>query len=259
MASLHSPDQNHLLAALTPSEYGRLRPHLELVPMFLGEVYGESGSKLQYAWFPATSIVSLHYIMQNGASAEIASVGNEGMLGISLFMGGNTTTSRAMVRSAGYGYRLPAPVLIEEFNRGGALQKLLLRYTQALIAQTTQTAVCNRHHTLDRQLCRWLLLTLDQSASNELILTQELAANMLGVRREGITEAAGKLQRAGLISYCRGHLTVLDRAGLEDHACECYAVVHSEYDRLLGKDRDGCIPVTGMRPVRESFRAVVRA
>jgi CRP-like cAMP-binding protein len=236
MAFSHNPNQNHLLSALTPAEFGRLVPHLELVAMPFGEVLCESGGKLQHVYFPTTSIVSLNYVMENGASAEIAGVGNEGVLGISLFMGGNTTPCRAFVRTAGYGYKLRAHLLMEEFNRAGSLQRLLLRYTQALMTQTSQSAACNRHHSVDQQLCRWLLLTLDRTHSNELALTQELVAGMLGVRREGITEAAGKLQQAGIIRYRRGHITVLDRSRLEDHACECYDVVKREYDRLLCPD-----------------------
>lgn len=234
MATPHNPNRNRLLAALTTDETQRLTPHLELVPMPFGEVYYESGGRLPYVYFPTTSIVSVHYVMENGASAEIAGVGNEGILGISLFMGGKTTPSRASVRAAGFGYKLRAQLLLDEFNLCGSFHHLLLRYTQALMTQTAQTAVCNRHHTLEQQLCRWLLSTLDRATSNELVLTQELAANMLGVRREGITEAAGKLQKAGLISYRRGHITVLDRAGLEGQACECYKVVKTEFDRLLG-------------------------
>lgn len=231
MDTLHG--QNHLLAALPPAESARLTPHLELVPMPLGKVYYESGGRLQHVYFPTTSIVSLHYVMENGASAEIAGVGNEGILGISLFMGGDPTPGRAFVRTAGYGYKLPAQLLIGEFNRSEPLRRLLLRYTQALITLTAQTAVCNRHHTVKQQLCRWLLQTLDRTPSHELILTQELVANMIGVRREGITEAAGKLQHAGFIHYHRGHITVLDRSGLEYYACECYDVVKTEFDRLL--------------------------
>ena len=233
MADSSTPRQNHLLAALPDAEYERLSPHLELVKMPLGEALCESGGHLQHVYFPTTSIVSLLYVMEDGASAEIAVVGNEGLLGISLFMGGETTPSRAVVQSNGYGYRLRAQHLKQEFNRGGPLLRLLLRYTQALITQMAQTAVCNRHHSVDQQLCRWLLLSLDRLPSNELIMTQELIANMLGVRREGVTEAAGKLQHAGLIEYSRGHITVKDRAGLEKHVCECYQVVKTEFDRLL--------------------------
>jgi CRP-like cAMP-binding protein len=233
MPTPHSPTQNHLLAALPVTEFDRLSPHLELVPMPLGEALYESGGHLQHVYFPTTSIVSLLYVLANGASAEIAVVGNEGILGISLFMGGETTPSRAVVQSAGYGYRLKAQLLKQEFNRAGPVLHLLLRYTQALITQMAQTAVCNRHHSVDQQLCRWLLLSLDRLASNELSMTQELIANMLGVRREGVTEAAGKLQDAGLIQYRRGKITVLDRPGLEARSCECYQVVKTEFDRLL--------------------------
>ena len=201
--------------------------------MPLGEVLYESGGQLQYVYFPTTSIVSLLYVMENGASAEIAIVGNEGIVGVSLFMGGETTPSRAVVQSAGQCYRLNATLLLKEFNKGGAVLHLLLRYTQALITQMAQTAVCNRHHSLDQQLCRWLLLSLDRLQSNDLVMTQELIANMLGVRREGVTDAAGKLQHAGLINYSRGHITVIDRPGLEALVCECYAVVKKEFDRLL--------------------------
>lgn len=229
----HHPQQNHLLAALPSEEFGRLLPHLELIPMPLGKVLYESGSRMRHVYFPTTSIVSLLYLMQDGASAEIAVVGNEGILGIALFMGGGTTPSRAVVQSAGHGYRLEADFLRAEFNRAGPMLHLLLRYTQALITQMAQMAVCNRHHSVDQQLCRWLLMRLDRLPSNELFVTQELIANMLGVRREGVTEAAGKLQNAGLIHYRRGHITVIDRAGLEARACECYAVVKKEFDRLL--------------------------
>jgi CRP-like cAMP-binding protein len=201
--------------------------------MPLGQVLYESGSTLTHVYFPTSSIVSLLYVMENGASAEIAVVGNEGIVGISLFMGGSSTPSRAVVQSAGQGYRLEAQALKDEFNRAGAVLHLLLRYTQALITQMAQTAVCNRHHSLDQQLCRWLLLSLDRLAGNQLVMTQELIANMLGVRREGVTEAALKLQKAELISYSRGRITVLDRAGVEQRTCECYAVVKKEYDRLL--------------------------
>src|SRR5512132_77430 len=233
MSSPHSPMQSHLLAALPAAEFDRLASHLELVPMPLGEALYESGGHLRYVYFPTTSIVSLLYVMEDGASAEIAVVGNEGILGISLFMGGETTPSRAVVQSAGYGYRLRAQLLKSEFGRFGAMLHLLLRYTQALITQMAQTAVCNRHHSIDQQLCRWLLVSLDRLSSNELSMTQELIANMLGVRREGVTEAAGKLQDAGLIRYHRGKITVLDRVGLEARTCECYQVVKTEFDRLL--------------------------
>jgi len=233
MASPHSPGQNHILAALPAQDYARLLPDLELIAMPLGWVVYESGGHMSYVYFPTTCIVSLLYVMEDGASAEIAITGNCGLVGISLFMGGESTPSRAVVQSAGNGYRLRASVLKREFAMGGHLQHLALRYTQALITQMAQTAVCNRHHALDQQLCRWLLLSLDRLQSNELVMTQELIANMLGVRREGVTEAAGKLQAAGLIHYSRGHIKVLDRAGLERRVCECYAVVKTEYSRLL--------------------------
>ena len=229
----HTPSQNHLLAALPAEEHGRLIPHLELVPMPLGDVLYESGNELRHVYFPTTAIVSLLYVMLDGASAEIAVVGNEGIIGVALFMGGETMPNRAVVQSAGHAYRLKGQLLKQEFNRSGELQHLLLRYTQALLTQMAQTAVCNRHHSLDQQLCRWLLLSLDRLPSNELVMTQELIANMLGVRREGVTEAAGNLQKAGLIRYHRGRITVLDRAGLEARTCECYAVVKKEFDRLL--------------------------
>ena len=226
------PKANQLLAALPSGEWQRWLPQLERVEMSLGQVIYESGTTLSHVYFPTTSIVSLLYVMENGASAEIAVVGNEGIVGISLFMGGESTPSRAVVQSAGHGYRLRAEVIKDEFNRAPVLH-LLLRYTQALITQMAQTAVCNRHHSLDQQLCRWLLLSLDRLATNELSMTQELIANMLGVRREGVTEAAGKLQDAGLIRYQRGRITVLDRPGLEARSCECYRVVKTEFDRLL--------------------------
>ena len=233
MNSPHSPKLNHLLDALPANDFERLASHLELIPMGLGDVLYESGDKLRYVYFPTTSIVSLLYVMEDGASAEIAVVGNEGILGISLFMGGETTPSRAIVQSAGHAFRLRAALLKEEFARYGPTMHLLLHYTQALITQMAQTAVCNRHHSVDQQLCRWLLLSLDRLASNELSMTQELIANMLGVRREGVTEAAGKLQDAGLIRYHRGKIAVLDRPGLEARTCECYQVVKREFDRLL--------------------------
>jgi CRP-like cAMP-binding protein len=232
-AARRDPHQNHLLDALPRSDYARLEPHLELVPLTLGEVLYQPGTRLRYVYFPTTAIVSLLYVMEDGASAEIAVVGNEGMLGISLFMGGETTPSHAVVQSAGYGVRLKARLLKEEFARFGPMMHLLLRYTQALITQMAQTAVCNRHHSVDQQLCRWLLLSLDRLSSDELVMTQELIANMLGVRREGVTEAAGKLQDVGLIRYRRGRITVLDRPGLEARSCECYRVVKAEFDRLL--------------------------
>ena len=229
----HGPRANHLLNVLPQDEYVRLEPHLEEVAMPLGDVIYETGAQMRYVYFPTTAIVSLLYVMDDGASAEIAVVGNEGILGISLFMGGETTTSRAVVQSAGHAYRLSAKRLKEEFQRSGPMLHLLLRYTQSLITQMAQTAVCNRHHSIDQQLCRWLLLSLDRLAQNELVMTQELIANMLGVRREGVTEAAGNLQEAGLIEYRRGHITVLDRPGLEARSCECYKVVKTECDRLL--------------------------
>ena len=237
MPSSHSPNQNHLLAALPTAEFERLAPHLELVPMPLGEILYEPGEQMQHAYFPTTAIVSLHYVMESGASAESAGVGNEGVVGISLFMGGNTTPSSAVVQTAGHGYRMESRLLKQEFDRAGLMQRLLLRYTQALITQMFQTAACNRHHSIEQQLCRWLLLTLDRLPSNELVMTHELVASMLGVRREGISEAAGKLQQAGFIRYRRGHITVLERSGLEARVCECYAVVKKELNRLLSDVR----------------------
>jgi len=237
MSLPHNPNQNHLLAALPAAEFERLAPHLQLVPMLLGETLYEPGGQMQHVYFPTTAIVSLLYNLESGSSAGIAGVGNEGILGISLFMGGDTTPSSAVVQTAGHGYRLQAKLLKEEFSRGGLVQRLLLRYTQALVTQMFQTAACNRHHSIEQQLCRWLLLTLDRLPSNDLIVTQELVASTLGVRREGITEAAGKLQRAGFIRYRRGHISVLERSGLETHACECYAVVKKEFGRLLSDVR----------------------
>ena len=233
MALAVGPRENQLLARLPDEELVRWLPHLELVDMPLGKVLYESGATLLYVYFPTSAIVSLLYVMEDGASAEIAVVGYEGIVGISRFMGGESTPSRAVVQSGGNGYRLKASLMLEEFNRAGTVMHLLLRYTQALITQMAQTAVCNRHHTLDQQLCRWLLLSLDRLRSNELVMTQELIANMLGVRREGVTAAAGRLHRAGLINYQRGHISVLDRWQLERRTCECYAVVKREYDRLL--------------------------
>ena len=233
MALAADPSQNRLLAALPDAEWARWLPQLEPVDMPLGKVLYESGSKLSHVYFPTTSIVSLLYVMEDGASAEIAVVGHEGLVGISLFMGGESTPSRAVVQSAGQGLRLKASLMLQEFNRAGPVLHLLLRYTQALITQMAQTAVCNRHHSLDQQLCRWLLLSLDRLHSDELVMTQELIANMLGVRREGVTEAAGHLQQAGLIQYSRGHIKVLDRRSLEQRTCECYGVVRKEYARLL--------------------------
>jgi CRP-like cAMP-binding protein len=230
---VHDPQQNHLLSAFSPAERRRIFPHLQLVPMPLGKVLYESGDVMRHVYFPTDSIVSMLYVLADGASAEISVVGNEGLIGIALFMGGETTPSRAIVQSAGFAYRLNGQQLKEEFHRSGEMQLLLLRYTQALITQMAQTAVCNRHHSVDQQLCRWLLLSLDRLASNELIMTQELIANMLGVRREGVTEAAGKLDKLGVIRYARGRITVLDRPKLEQLCCECYAVVKKESDRLL--------------------------
>ncbi len=228
-----NPHHNHLLDALPASDYERLAPYLELQTLKLADVLYEPGRAMRYVYFPTTAIVSMLYVMEDGASAEIAIVGNEGILGISLFMGGESTPSRAVVQSAGYAYRMRAQLLKNEFGRYGTLMHLLLRYTQALITQMAQTAVCNRHHSVDQQLCRWLLLSLDRLASNELTMTQELIANMLGVRREGVTEAAGKLQDAGLVEYRRGKITVLDRPRLQARSCECYEVVKKEFDRLL--------------------------
>jgi CRP-like cAMP-binding protein len=227
------PRENQLLAALPDAEWARWLQQMEPVDMPLGKVLYESGSKLTHVYFPTTSIVSLLYVLEDGASAEIAVVGHEGIVGISLFMGGESTPSRAVVQSAGRAFRLKASLMLQEFNRAGPVLHLLLRYTQALITQMAQTAVCNRHHSLDQQLCRWLLLSLDRLHSDELVMTQELIADMLGVRREGVTEAAGHLQQAGLIRYRRGRITVLDRHRLEQRTCECYAVVKKEYDRLL--------------------------
>lgn len=245
MSSQQDPNQNHLLAALLDAEFNRLAPHLELISMKLGDVLYESGDKLQYVYFPTTSIISLHYLLENGGSSEIAGVGNEGLLGVSLFMGGDSTPSRAVVQTSGFGYRLPPHVLLDEFNRNGPVMRLLLRYTQALLTQMSQTAVCNRHHTVEQQLCRWLLLTLDRLGPQELTMTQELIANMLGVRREGVTEAAGRLQGYGYISYRRGHIKVLDRKGLEQDVCECYGVVKKEFARLLSDVRNRQAPAAG--------------
>jgi CRP-like cAMP-binding protein len=233
MPGRQSPEKNHLLNALSPDMRERLYSHLELVNLPLGKVLYESGDVLRHVYFPTNSIVSLLYVMEDGASAEIAVVGNDGLIGIALFMGGESTTSRATVQSAGSAYRLIGQRLKDEFNRHGEMQILLLRYTQALLTQMSQTAVCNRHHTLDQQLCRWLLLSLDRLPSNSLTMTHELIANMLGVRREGVTEAASKLQALGVIKYSRGKITVLDRPKLERLCCECYAVVKRETDRLL--------------------------
>ncbi|TJY61017.1 Crp/Fnr family transcriptional regulator [Sinimarinibacterium sp. CAU 1509] len=233
MTLLHSPNQNHLLAALPEAEFERLLPDLELVPMRLGDLLSESGEPAQHAWFPTTAIVSLQYMLESGDSSEIASVGHEGLLGVSLFLGGKTTLSRAIVQTAGHGYRLRAKPLMTEFDRAGMLMRLLLRYTHALMAQMSLTGACARHHSLSQQLCRWLLTTLDRMPSNDLAMTQELIAGMLGVRREGVTEAAGNLRDLGAISYRRGHITVLDRALLNTQVCECYAVIKKENARLL--------------------------
>ncbi len=230
---LHSPQQNHLLAALAPEDFDLFSEHLELVPMPLGQMLYEPGTQLRHAYFPTTSIISLHYVTETGASAETAGVGNEGVLGISLFMGGDTTPSSAVVQTAGHAYRLDRHALQREFSRAGAFQRLLLRYTQALMTQMAQSAVCNRHHSVEQQLCRWLLLTMDRVPARELVMTQELVASMLGVRRESVTEAAGNLQTAGYIRYRRGHIAVLQREGLEARSCECYGVVKRELDRLL--------------------------
>lgn len=237
MSSLHSPNQNRLLAALPAADFEPWAAHLELVPLALGQMLYEPGGQLRHAYFPTTAIVSLHYVTESGASAETAGVGNEGVVGISLFMGGDTTSSSAVVHTAGHAYRLERRLLQQEFSRGGLIQRLLLRYTQALMTQISQTAVCNRHHSVEQQLCRWLLLTLDRVPSHELVVTQELMACTLGVRRESVTKAAGKLHRAGLISYRRGHIAVIDRAELETNACECYAVVRKESSRLLSDVR----------------------
>ena len=230
---LHSPHQNQLLAALPAADFAAIAEHLELVPMPLGHMLYEPGTQLRHAYFPTTSIVSLHYVTETGASAETAGVGNEGLVGVFLFMGGDTTPSSAVVQTAGYAYRLDRHLLLEEFKRAGALQRLLLRYTQALMTQMAQSAVCNRYHTVEQQLCRWLLLTMDRVPNRELVMTQELVASMLGVRRESVTEAAGTLQNAGYIRYRRGHIAVLDRKGLEARSCECYGVVKKEIERLL--------------------------
>ena len=237
LLSPHRPEQNRLLAALPAADFQRIAAHLELVPLALGKILYEPGEHLSHAYFPTTAIVSLHYVMESGASAESAGAGNEGVVGISLFMGGDTTPSSAVVQTAGHAWRLERRLLKQEFDRGGAMQRLLLRYTQALLTQMCQTAVCNRHHSVEQQLCRWLLLTLDRLPSNELVMTQELVSFMLGVRREGITEIAGRLQAAGIIRYRRGHISVLDRTGLEDRACECYDVVRTEMHRLLSDAR----------------------
>jgi CRP-like cAMP-binding protein len=237
----HRPDQNHLLAALPAADFARLAPHLELLPMRLGETLCESGGQMSHVYFPTTAVVSLLNLMDSGVSIEFAGVGNEGVVGIALFMGGDTMPSSAVVQTAGHGYRLRKKELMDEFNRAGVMRRLLLRYIQALFTHVFQAGACNRHHTIEQQLCRWLLLTLDRMPANdELIMTQELIAGALGVRREGITEAAGNLQRAGIIRYRRGHISVLERSGLETGACECYAVVRNEIARLLADQRAGC-------------------
>ena len=232
MIILPSPQQNHLLAAMTAEESARLSPHLELVKMPLGDMLYQPNEQLRHAYFPTSAIISLHYVTESGASAEVSGVGNEGVVGIPLFMGGNTTSSSAVVQTAGYAYRLERELFKVEFSRGGAMQQRLLSYTQALITQISQTAACNRHHSIEQQFCRWLLLNMDRIPSGDFLMTQELVANTLGVRRESVTEAAGNLQRDGLISYRRGHISVLSRAGLEHHSCECYAVVRKELLRL---------------------------
>ena len=231
------PNHNHLLAALPAAELERFAAHLQLAPLPLGEMLYEPGAQLQHAYFPVSAIVSLHYVLESGASGSVAGVGNEGMVGVSLFMGGNTTPSSAVVQTAGHAYRLERRVLKQEFERSGPMQRLLLRYTQALMTQMSQTAVCNRHHSVEQQLCRWLLVTLDRLPASEVVMTQEMVAGMLGVRRESIAEAAGRLQQAGVIQSRRGHLAVLKRAGLETRACECYGVVKSEFGRLLSDVR----------------------
>ena len=237
MSALHGHAENQLLANLLPADFERLAPRLELVKLPLGEMLYEPSEPLRYAYFPTTAIISLHYVLESGATAEFAGVGNEGVVGIAIFMGGETTASSAMVQTGGHAYRLAGPLLKQEFTHAGLMQKLLLRYTQALLTQIAQTAVCNRHHSVEQQLCRWLLLALDRGPSGELIMTQEQVAGMLGVRREGITQAAGNLQRAGIIRYRRGHISVLERSALETRVCECYAVVKQEFNRLLADVR----------------------
>ena len=254
MSALRSHDENQLLANLPAADLERLAAQLELVRLPLGEMLYEPGGQLQFAYFPITAIVSLHYVLESGATAESAGVGKEGVVGIALFMGGETTASSAVVQTGGHAYRLAGPLLKQEFNRAGFMQHLLLRYTQALMTQIGQTAVCNRHHSVEQQLCRWLLLTLDRAPPGELIMTQELVASVLGVRREGITEAAGNLQRAGVIRYRRGHIAVLERSALETRVCECYAVVKQELIRLLsdvsGQQHIGASSARGSESVR---------
>src|SRR5471032_1054840 len=237
MTHLNDPTRNLLLKVLPTEDFARLAPHLELVHLLVGDALYESGDRQYHVYFPVSAVISLHYLLENGGSSEIAGVGNEGMLGVALIMGGNSTPSRAVVQASGIAYRLSAAILLQEFERSGPLQRLLLRYTQALLTQMSQTAVCNRHHTVEQQLCRWLLLTLDRLSTSELTMTQELIANMLGVRREGVTVAAGNLQRAGYISCRRGHISVLDRVGLEGGVCECYDVVKKEFARLMSDVR----------------------
>ncbi|MEO7251299.1 MAG: Crp/Fnr family transcriptional regulator [Arenimonas sp.] len=237
---MSTASQNRLLAALPAEDYQRLCADLEPVRLLVGDVVCESGAQMSHALFPTSAIVSLQYVMESGSSAEIAGVGNEGMVGVALFLGGETTVSRSIVQTGGFGYRLKQQVLIDEFRSGGVLSRLLLRYTQALITQMSLTAACNRRHSLEQQLSRWLLSTLDRTPGNELIVTQEMIAGMLGVRREGVTEAAGKLQRAGIINYRRGHITVLERTGLNSRACECYEVVRQGFDRLLPRATSDC-------------------
>jgi CRP-like cAMP-binding protein len=244
MNSLHNPSQNYLLAALPAAEFEPLAAHLELMPLALGQMLYDPGSQMRHAYFPTSSIVSLHYVTESGASAETAGVGNEGVVGVSLFMGGDTTSSSAVVQTAGHAYRLERHVFKQAFDSGGLFQRLLLRYTQALMTQMAQTAACNRHHSVEQQLCRWLLLTQDRLPQHELVMTQELVASMLGVRRESVTEAAGQLQAAGYIRYRRGHIGVLDRTGLQARACECYGVVKTELDRLLNDVRYRQITLT---------------
>jgi CRP-like cAMP-binding protein len=236
-----SPRDNRLLAALPAEDYARLLPDLEPVSLLVGDVVCEPGASMSHAIFPTTAIVSLQYVMENGASAEIAGVGREGLVGVPMFTGGETSPSRSVVQTGGAAWRLRQPVLLDEFNRGGALMRVLLRYTQALIAQMSLTAACNRRHSLEQQLCRWLLLTLDRLEGNDLVMTQELIASMLGVRREGVTEAAGRLQRAGIIRYRRGHITVVARDALEQKVCDCYQQVRAEFERLAP-------PVAGLAP-----------
>ena len=237
MAAVHNPSQNDLLAALPAAEFGRLAAHLELVALPLGASVYAPGEQLQHAFFPTSAVVSLHYVLESGATAETAGVGHEGVVGVSLFMGGETTSSSAVVQTAGHAYRLDRHALMQEFHRAGLLQRVLLRYTQSLMTLMTQTAACNRHHSVEQRLCRWLLLAADRSSGRELVMTHELVAGMLGVRREGVTEAAGRLQQAGCISYRRGDIAVLDRGKLETRACECYAVVRKETARLLSDVR----------------------